>query len=560
MRKSTPTARVDAPTQTGKMADLIQAIRDLASPKKGADLSNYVFGKIQPQALAIEEAVLGAILSEKDAFLKVDFLQDHHFYLDAHQLVYRACHRLNTKGKPIDILTISEELRHTGELESIGGAYYLTELCNRVGSSANIEYHARIIYQKWLERDLIMQCCNTIKKAYDGEDTFDLRENHIEKVAAGGYGFQDYFRVRDFNKVMKDAAKEPEMLQLAGELLHMGDLMMLFAQPGVGKTILSIQIANALARGEQIIQNQLINEAQGVKLTGVYFDFEMFDKELQRRYQNEYSRGETYEWPESLKRVDINPNFDDFPEGADIAKFKMRQIEKIIKMERPDFIVIDNVTALAGAGLSDPAEAERLMNKMNGWRRKFKSTSGSPLTVIVIAHTTKRYNKAAPIELSNMGGAAALGNFASSVAAIGQSANDPDEFYIKQLKGRNKEAYGERNVIVCQKTKLNDTFLAYQFLRYDMESNLLGDFMEKHSQDDMLAEACALKSQGMSFSKIAKKISWPHSEESLRMKCKAYLDRTGDQYEFQKNGDIVATGQAAGDGDGEPRDDKNLPF
>lgn len=557
---------IDAPPPSGRMGELITAIRDLSQGRKGADLSEYVFGKIQPQALAVEEAVLGAMLIEKDAFQKVDFLEDDHFYLQAHQFIYRACHRLSAAGKPLDLLTVSESLRQSGEIEKIGGAYYLTELTQRVGSSANIEYHARIIYQKWLQRDTIIRSTEAIKKAYDEEDPFSLREEMIEGLMKGAHGFQDFFRLRDFNRVMSDAEKEPEMLCLAGQLFRQGDLMMLFAQPGVGKTILSIQIANALARGEDVFPNELPNQSKGKPLSGIYFDFEMFDKELQNRYTNEHDSTDAFEWPENLKRADINPNFEDFPEGADISRFKMRQVEKMMKIERPDFIVIDNVTALAGAHVSDPAEAERIMNKLNGWRRKFKTDSGSPITIIVIAHTTKRYNKAAPIELSNMGGAAAFGNFAPSVVAIGVSSKDPDEFYIKQLKGRNGEAYGERNVIVCFKTKLKEKFLAYQFARFDFESNLLGDFMEQNTQDELLQQACALKAKGRSWSAIVKEIAWGQSEENLRIKAKAFISRTGAQYEFQKDGNVAGTGQAAKDelppGLELPQkqNDENLPF
>jgi replicative DNA helicase len=120
------------------------------------DLSNFVFGKVPPQAIPLEEAVLGAVMLEKDALSVVlDILQPESFYLDAHQLIYRAMLELFEKSYPIDLLTITEALKKAGKLDAIGGPYYLVELTNKVASAANVEYHARIISQKFIQRELI---------------------------------------------------------------------------------------------------------------------------------------------------------------------------------------------------------------------------------------------------------------------------------------------------------------------------------------------------------------------------------------------------------------------
>ena len=93
--------------------------------KKGNDLSSYVFGKVQPQALPLEEAVLGAVMLDKDALaIVLDILRPESFYSDAHQLVYRAMLRLFEKTQPVDLLTVTEELKKSGDLEKVGGPYY----------------------------------------------------------------------------------------------------------------------------------------------------------------------------------------------------------------------------------------------------------------------------------------------------------------------------------------------------------------------------------------------------------------------------------------------------
>ena len=91
-----------------------------------ADLSSFVFGKVQPQALALEEAVLGALMLDKDALPSVlDILRAESFYSEAHQSIYKAILELFRSSKPIDLLTVTEELRHLALLDSVGGAYYL---------------------------------------------------------------------------------------------------------------------------------------------------------------------------------------------------------------------------------------------------------------------------------------------------------------------------------------------------------------------------------------------------------------------------------------------------
>ena len=113
-------------------------------------------GKVPPQAVDLEEAVLGAMMLEKDAVSAViDILQPKVFYKDSHQRIFNAIARLFGKSEPVDILTVINELKSTGELEMVGGPYYITMLTSRIASAANVEYHARIILQKHIQRELI---------------------------------------------------------------------------------------------------------------------------------------------------------------------------------------------------------------------------------------------------------------------------------------------------------------------------------------------------------------------------------------------------------------------
>src|SRR5690606_16442039 len=135
--------------------------------KNGPDLSTMVYGKVPPQAKDLEEAVLGAIMLEKTAFdTVIEILKPECFYVEANQMVFQAMQGLQQKNQPIDILTVVEELRMREQLDLVGGPYYVTRLTNSVVTAANIEAHARIILQKFIQRELIRISGEVISEAY----------------------------------------------------------------------------------------------------------------------------------------------------------------------------------------------------------------------------------------------------------------------------------------------------------------------------------------------------------------------------------------------------------
>ncbi|HEY0262095.1 MAG TPA: DnaB-like helicase N-terminal domain-containing protein, partial [Chitinophagales bacterium] len=140
-----------------------------------ADAAFVDYGKLPPQAKDLEEAVLGALMLESDAIDTVaEILKPESFYVEAHQVVYRAVRELYQSNSPIDMLTVVARLRQNGDLEKVGGPYYIAQLTNKVASAANIEYHARIVAQKYIQRMLISSSTEVIRDAY--EDTTDVFE------------------------------------------------------------------------------------------------------------------------------------------------------------------------------------------------------------------------------------------------------------------------------------------------------------------------------------------------------------------------------------------------
>lgn len=153
-------------------------------------------GKLPPQAPDFEQAVLGALMLEKNSLTTIiGFLKSEHFYVDKHKMIYAAITHLFSNSDPVDALTVINQLRKTGELELIGGIITITDLTNRVASASNIEYHARIIMQKYLNRCLIEVASETLSKAYDEsndifelldqteQELFKLSEDHLRKNA-----------------------------------------------------------------------------------------------------------------------------------------------------------------------------------------------------------------------------------------------------------------------------------------------------------------------------------------------------------------------------------------
>lgn len=175
--------------------------KDLANARsRKPDVSSLVYGKVPPQANELEEAVLGAIMLEKDKLAEVlEIIQSPDcFYVDANQKIYAAIRRLFDKGMPVDLLTVTDELRKSNELELVGGPYYLTRLTMNVVSSAHVEAHARIVMEKFIQRELIRISGNVISEAYeDSTDVFDL----LDKAESNLYEITDKHLRKNFKSL-----------------------------------------------------------------------------------------------------------------------------------------------------------------------------------------------------------------------------------------------------------------------------------------------------------------------------------------------------------------------
>ena len=246
--------------QDAKIKDKRKKWQPAVFPKNYAET-----GKLPPQAIDLEEAVLGALMLEKDALTNViDILRAEAFYKEEHQRIFHAVQSLFEKSQPIDILTVTNELKLNGELDLVGGAYYITQLTNRVASSAHVEFHARIIVQKYIQRELIRTSTETIKTAYeDTTDVFDLldsAEKNLYSIVQGNIR-KDYDKMSSLiNKAIKqiEVARNQKTgitgvpsgfteLDRVTSGWQPADLLIIAARPGMGKTAFVLTVARNAA-------------------------------------------------------------------------------------------------------------------------------------------------------------------------------------------------------------------------------------------------------------------------------------------------------------------------
>ena len=336
--------------------------------KKPAALPADLAGRIQPQARELEVAVLGALMLEKDAYSIVsEILKPECFYEKAHEKIFSAIVDLAVSQRPVDMLTVTEQLRRRGELEDVGGPVYIAQLTSQVASSAHIEYHARIIAQKYLARELISFAAQVENSAFD--ETIDVDDLMQE---AEGKLFEISQRnvkkdVTQINPVIKDAL---EMLEraanqkegLSGLRTGFGgldkitsgwqdsDLVIIAARPAMGKTAFVLSMAK--------------NMAVDFNIPVALFSLEMSNVQLVNRLivnvceipgeKIKSGRLEGYEWQQldfKIKELYDAPIYiDDTPS---LSVFELRtKARRLVREHGIKCIIIDYLQLMNASGMN----------------------------------------------------------------------------------------------------------------------------------------------------------------------------------------------------------------
>ena len=236
---------------------------------KSPSVVSFERGKIPPQALDLEEVVLGAMMIDKKGVdAVIDILHPNAFYKEAHQFVFEAIVKLFENTEPIDLLTVSSKLKSEGRLDKVGGDYYLVQLTQKVSSSAHIEYHARIILQKYIQRSLIKISTEIIEDSYDEtQDVFDLLDTAESKLYDVTQGNIKKSTETAQSLVIQAKKKIEEISNKDGlsgvpsgfsdvDKLTSGwqpsDLVIIASRHGMGKTALTLSMARNMAVAKNI--------------------------------------------------------------------------------------------------------------------------------------------------------------------------------------------------------------------------------------------------------------------------------------------------------------------
>ena len=233
--------------------------------RKAAQPLDPTLGHLQPQALEIEKAVLGALMIDKDAYAIVcEILRPESFYEPRNQMVYTAIRDLSMDEKPVDMLTVADQLAKTGKLEQVGGPGYIAELSSGVATSANIEYHANIIAQKSLARQLISFASSIQTKAFD--ETIDV-EDLMQEAEGSLFELSQHNMKNDYTAIdpviaqavkgIQDAAKNTDGLTGVSTGYfkldditsgwQASDLVIIAGRPAMGKTSFALSMAKNIA-------------------------------------------------------------------------------------------------------------------------------------------------------------------------------------------------------------------------------------------------------------------------------------------------------------------------
>jgi len=302
----------------------------------------------------------------------------------------------------------------------------------------------------------------------------------------------DLLEVKTANKWIEQASKRPIPRMLFSEFWFEQELCILFADTNVGKTILAVQIADSISRGQSIPGFKLETKAQKV----IYCDFELNDKQFQSRYSRNYE--DPYLFSDNFLRVEINPDAD-FPEDASFEFALSNAIERVITDTGAKIVIIDNITYLRHEN-ERAKDALPLMKHLKRLKSKYN------LSLLVLAHTPKR-DLTKPLTRNDLQGSKVLMNFCDSSFAIGESSSDSSFRYIKMIKVRSTEhIYDSYNIMVCQITK-PDNFLHFNFLHLDSEYKHLKMVTERDRE--ILEEevrGCILEEPSISAYAIAKRL------------------------------------------------------
>src|SRR6185503_1545530 len=300
------------------------------------------------------------------------------------------------------------------------------------------------------------------------------------------------FTVCTGNRWMELGVRVPPQKRLFGDFWHQNELCILFAAANAGKSILAVQIADALSR---IRTSAPFSPRLKTPLKVLYIDFELSTQQFRTRYSQP---GGEYNFSDNFFRAQFNADPTLCPHPSLYDEFVIAAIEQKIELVKADVLIIDNLSCLRG-GTENAAVALRLMQNLKALQASHQ------LSILLLAHTPKRRSPHRPLSADDLHGSKLLINFADSAFTIGASASRRGLCYLKQIKQRNTEQrYGDNNVCLCRIGRRHDGLLRFKFEGYSAERPHLAGAIARSIR--VAAKAAGLSAQGFSQRQISKKL------------------------------------------------------
>ncbi len=480
--------------------------------------SNYMpemseLGKLPPQDTEVEEAVLGALMLEKDAYTRIcDMLKPEYFYDPANQKIYKAIVDLSAYQRPIDMLTVTNQLRMNGTLEEVGGALRISELTGRVVSASHVEYHARIVAQKYLARELISFSSEIQARAFDDtqdvDDLMQLAEDKLFRISQNNLK-KDVVQIRP---VIEQAIKQIEEAKKRANNMsglptgfdeldkitsgwQNSDLIIIAARPAMGKTAFVLSMA----------KNMAVNYNAPVAV----FSLEMSNLQLVTRLMvntceipaDNIKRGnlETWQWDQLLSKVNIlyeAPLYiDDTPS---LSVFELRtKARRLVKEHGVKIIIIDYLQLMNASGMEYGSREQEVSTISRSLKQLAKELNIpiialSQLNRSVESRGTNSDATGKRPQLSDLRESGAIEQDADMVCFIHRP-----EYYLKTSEdGNNNDIRGVAEIIIAKHrngatgvVKLRFRGELARFENWDENSKIIDSAFNRMTDDDSNQQA-----------------------------------------------------------------------
>ena len=346
------------------------------SNRKEQQALDISFGHLMPQAPEVEKAVLGALMIDKDAYLEVcDKLRPESFYEPRNQMVYEAIQKLSMDENPVDMLTVVDMLGKMGKLEDVGGPAYVADLSSRVATSANLEYHANIVAEKYLSRQMISYVSVIGKKTYD--ESYDIKDV-VQEAESTLFELSQKNMKKDYSVLAPIVDKAMDMVKIAhankGGITGISsgyfklddmicgwqnsDLVIIAGRPAMGKTAFALSLAKNIAADQ--------------KIPMAFFSLEMSDVQLANRLisnacmiegtklmSGQLDRADWLRLDKKIDKLKDAPLYIDDTEGLSVMELRTKA-RRLVREKGVKLIMIDYLQLMTASGMKFNSRQEEV--------------------------------------------------------------------------------------------------------------------------------------------------------------------------------------------------------